>query len=313
MIIVTGGAGFIGSNLVHALCARGRRDVVVVDDLEQGDKFRNLRGAPIADYLDIADFEDRIQRQDPSLDRVQAVLHQGACADTTCSDGRYMMQRNYESSKRAFALCERLGVPLIYASSAAVYGGSDGFSEDPSCERPLNVYGYSKWLFDEWVRRRDPVAQVVGLRYFNVYGPREDHKARMASVAWHLHHQLLGTGQVRLFEGSDGYGDGGQRRDFVHVDDVVATILWFLDHPESSGIFNVGTGTAAPFNAIATAVLGFHGRGELRYIPFPDDLRGKYQSFTQADLSRLRATGCDVRFRGVDEGVRAYLAVLAAC
>ncbi len=312
MILVTGGAGFIGSNLVRGLNARGRDDILVVDDLEQGDKFRNLLGSRIADYIDHEDFLQVIQRDDALLQQIEAVLHQGACSDTTVRDGRYMMRRNYSYSKEMLALAQRLAVPLIYASSAAVYGGQQRFVEEPGCEGPLNVYGWSKLLFDQLVRRSKLDSQVVGLRYFNVYGPGEAHKGRMASVALHFHEQLLETGQVRLFEGSGGYSDGEQRRDFVHVDDIVAVNLWFLDHPETCGIFNVGTGCCASFNDVARAVIRFHGAGEIVYIPMPETLRGCYQSFTEADLSALRSQGgYEAPFLSVDEGVPAYLAALA--
>jgi len=314
MIVVTGGAGFIGSNLVRALNARGRDDILVVDDLEQGDKFRNLVGAKIADYVDHEDFLQVIGRDDALVQQIEAVMHQGACSDTTVRDGRYMMRRNYTYSKEMFGLAQRIGVPLIYASSAAVYGGQRRFVEALDCEAPLNVYGWSKLLFDNWVRRHRVLnGQVVGLRYFNVYGPGENHKGKMASVALHFHQQLLKTGQVRLFEGTDGYGDGEQRRDFVHVDDVVAVNLWFLDHSERSGIFNVGTGQCASFNDVARAVIRFHGAGEIVYMPMPDVLRGCYQSFTEADLTRLRSDGgYEASFKSIDDGIHAYLTSVMA-
>jgi ADP-L-glycero-D-manno-heptose 6-epimerase len=309
MIVVTGGAGFIGSNLVRALNARGQDDILVVDDLEQGDKFRSLVGAKIADYIDHEDFLKVIGRDDALVQQIEAVMHQGACSDTTVRDGRYMMRRNYTYSKEMFGLAQRLGVPLIYASSAAVYGGQRRFVEALDCEAPLNLYGWSKLLFDDWVRRHRVLnGQVVGLRYFNVYGPGENHKGKMASVALHFHQQLLKTDQVQLFEGTDGYGDGEQRRDFIHVDDVVAVNLWFLDHSERAGIFNVGTGQCASFNDVARAVIRFHGRGDIVYIPMPEILRGCYQSFTEADLTRLRTHGgYEAPFKSIDEGIHAYL------
>ena len=324
MIIVTGAAGFIGSNLVRALNARGERDIIAVDNLAHADKFTNLVDCEIADYLD----KDELLKQLPSLPRLRAILHQGACSNTMESDGRYMMRNNfrYSAALLDYALAEH--VPLVYASSAAVYGGSSRFSEDPDCERPLNVYGYSKLLFDQVVRRRlhQARSQVVGLRYFNVYGPRESHKARMASVAFHNFNQFVADGRVRLFRGWAGWGDGAQTRDFVHVDDVVATNLYFLDHPQVSGVFNCGTGRAQTFNEVASSVVGAMRalRGEpalslaqmveqglIEYIDFPDALKGKYQSFTQADLSRLRAAGCEVQFSTVQQGVTRYVNVLA--
>ncbi|KAB7627338.1 ADP-glyceromanno-heptose 6-epimerase [Alkalilimnicola sp. S0819] len=305
MIIVTGGAGFIGSNLVHALSARG--PVAAVDDLSDGTKFRNLVGSGVADYLDHQDFLERIER-DEDLG-ITALLHQGACSDTTEWDGRYMMRNNYEYTKALFHYCQRRQIPFLYASSASVYGAGPVYREDPAHEAPLNVYGYSKYLFDEYLRRHLHAlrAPVVGLRYFNVYGPREQHKGGMASVAFHFNSQIRETGRLRLFEGSDGYADGEQRRDFIHVDDVVAVNLWLLDHPEVSGIFNCGTGRSSAFNDVARAVIGWHGRGEIEYIPFPDKLKGRYQSFTEADLGALRAAGYPHAFRGVEQGVREYL------
>lgn len=305
MILVTGGAGFIGSNLIRGLNARGVTSILVVDNLEKGDKFRNLVGANIADYVDKEDFVGMCARHDAILGRIEAIFHQGACSDTTVHDGRYMMRNNFEASKRVLALAERLRVPLIYASSAAVYGGSSTFKEEPAHEAPLNVYGYSKLLFDAVVRRGTHVP-TVGLRYFNVYGPREAHKGLMASVAWHLHNQLLATGEVRLFGEYDGYPAGGQKRDFVHVDDVVAVNLHFLDHP-TTAIVNVGTGFARTFEDLATAVLAFHGRGKRTFVPFPEHLKGHYQSFTQADLTALRATGYNAPFLSLEDGVERYL------
>lgn len=314
MYVVTGGAGFIGSNLVRLLIEQGADPVVVVDDLSDGHKFRNVADLAIADYLDKDEFADRVV-SDPGFVRgMSAVLHQGACSTTTEWDGRYMMRNNYEYSKALLHACLGAQVPFIYASSAAVYGSTNTFSEDPANELPLNVYGYSKLLFDQYVRRLSPGRdqQVVGLRYFNVYGPREQHKGSMASVAWHFSRQLESDGEVRLFEGSGGYGDGEQERDFVYVDDVCNVNLWFLEHRDVSGVYNAGTGRAQTFNDVARAVIDWHGRGAIRYIPFPDHLKGAYQSYTQADLSRLRAAGCDVAFRDVAQGVRDYLDVIGA-
>ena len=310
MLIVTGGAGFIGSNIVRGLNARGREDIVVVDDLSDGRKFFNLVDCRIAEYWDKAELLERLEE---SEEAPEAVLHQGACAVTTEWDGRYMMAENYQYSVDLLTYCSEYDVPLIYASSAAIYGASKAFREDdPSLERPLNVYGYSKLLFDRFVRdnttRRSP--QVVGLRYFNVYGPGEAHKGAMASVVWHLSRQLAATGELRLFEGSHGYGDGEQRRDFIHVDDVVRVVLWFLDHPKLSGIFNVGTGKSATFNELARAVIGHYGRGSIRYIPFPAELESSYQSNTQAELEALRAAGYADAFMDVRAGVAKYLAAL---
>lgn len=307
MIIVTGGAGFIGSNLIRGLNERGEDDVLLVDDFTDGHKFANVVDCELADVLDRGDFLARI-RADQDFGAVRAVFHQGACSTTTEWNGRYMLDNNYEYSKAVLHWCQSGSVPLLYASSAAVYGGGRCFREAPECERPLNVYGYSKLLFDRYVRRRRPDrAQVAGLRYFNVYGPREQHKGTMASTVFHFDRQLRADGEVRLFAGSDGYGDGEQRRDFIHVEDAVAVNLWLLEHPSVSGIFNVGTGRSRSFNEVGQAVVGWHGRGEIRYVPFPDHLRGSYQSFTEADLGRLRAAGYTDEFLSVEEGVRRYL------
>ncbi|MFN0262293.1 ADP-glyceromanno-heptose 6-epimerase [Tepidamorphus sp. 3E244] len=312
MIIVTGGAGFIGSNIVRALNARGIGDILVVDDLTDGHKFENLADLDITDYMDKDAFRDLIRRDDAGLS-AEIVFHQGACSDTTEWNGRYMMDTNFEFSRDLLAWALRHGTQFIYASSAAVYGAETAFSETPGGEKPINVYGYSKALFDAHVRKRmqaGVTSQIVGLRYFNVYGPREQHKGSMASVAFHLDRQLAETDTVKLFEGSHGYADGGQLRDFVHVDDVAAVNLWFMDNPKVSGIFNCGTGRAQEFNDIANAVTGWHGRGAIEYVAFPEHLKGAYQAFTQADLTRLREAGCDVEFRPVEQGVRDYLDVL---
>ncbi len=325
-VIVTGAAGMIGSNLVHGLNAMGVDDVIAVDDLKDGAKYRNLLGAKLGDYFDQGEFYGRFERRE--LGRVDAVFHEGACSDTMEHDGRFMLENNYRCSKRLLDACQAQGTRLLYASSAAVYGDSPTFREEPGSERPLNVYGYSKLLFDNVVRRMLPIAasQVVGLRYFNVYGPRERHKGRMASVAFHHFNQYRESGAVKLFGEYGGYGPGEQVRDFVFVDDVVAVNLWFLNSPDKSGIVNVGTGRSQPFNDVAHAVVNACRalRGEppltleqqvaqrlVQYIPFPEALAGKYQCHTQADLTQLRATGCDVEFADVATGVRRYVDWLA--
>jgi ADP-L-glycero-D-manno-heptose 6-epimerase len=309
MIIVTGGAGFIGSNIVKALNNRGHREVLVVDDLTNGHQFQNMADCHLYDYLDKADFLQKIEAGYTFPSKIEAIFHQGACSTTTEWDGRYMLQNNYEYSKSLLNYCMRRNIPFIYASSAAVYGGNQVFKEDPQYELPLNVYGYSKLLFDQYVRRAltYTTSQIVGLRYFNVYGPREQHKGSMASVAFHLHNQMKKDGVVKLFEGCDGYGPGEQRRDFIYVQDVVDVNLWFWENSKVSGIYNVGTGRSQPFNDVARAVIDWHGRGELQYIPFPEHLKGHYQSFTEADISALRAAGYAGEFCTVEQGVKNYL------
>lgn len=315
MIVVTGGAGFIGSNLVAGLNERGRRDVAVVDDLRDGAKCRNLADLDFDDYFDLDEFEQRVLAGEDL--GVEAVFHQGACSDTTEWDGRYMMANNYRYSRRLLDYCAARGIPFIYASSASVYGAGPKFVEDRANERPLNMYAFSKFAFDRHVRARldgpsPPLGcQAAGLRYFNVYGPREGHKGKMASVARHFHAQLAADGECRLFEGSDGYGDGEQRRDFVHVDDCVAVNLWLWE-AGVSGIFNCGTGRSQTFNEVADAAIAWRGAGRKRYVPFPEELRGRYQSFTEADLDALRAAGYEGGFRPVEEGVPQYLDRLAA-
>ncbi len=318
MIVVTGGAGFIGSNLVSALNDSGNADVIVVDDLEHGDKFRNIEAMDIADYIDKPDFLSRLDQ----LRDVDVILHQGACSDTMELDGRYMLKNNYEYSINLLHYCQKKRIPFIYASSASVYGSGPNFKDDPKYEHALNVYAYSKLLFDRYVRRfmgaNSGHSQIVGLRYFNVYGPHEAHKGRMASVAHHFKNQYLNEGHVRLFEGTDGYANGEQRRDFVWVGDVIDVNQHFLANPQVSGIYNVGTGRAQTFNEMAVAVVNkCAGRDSslddlvtnqmIRYIPFPEALKGKYQSFTQADLDALRSTGFDKAFKTVEQGIDIFL------
>ena len=325
-IVVTGAAGFIGSNIIRGLNARGIDDIIAVDDLTEGDKFKNLADLQIADYVDADDFYDLFA--EGAFGDVEAVFHEGACRDTMEPDGKYMMDNNYTLSCELYQSCQDQGTRLLYASSAATYGGSDTFSESPEFEKPLNVYGYSKLLFDQRLRRElgqrfeNATTQVAGFRYFNVYGPREQHKGRMASVAFHQFNQFQADGKVKLFGEYGGYGPGGQMRDFVFIDDVVAVNLWFLDHPGQSGIFNLGTGKAQPFNDVAISVINTLRQrqneaplsleeavrgGLIDYIAFPPALVGKYQSYTQADLSTLRAAGCDHAFADVQAGVGAYM------
>ena len=320
--VVTGAAGFIGSNIVKGLNARGIGDIIAVDDLTHGDKFENLADCEIADYVDKDDFVEAVQ-QGKFADAVDAVLHEGAISDTTERDGRLMMRSNYEYSKALLHYCIEESVPFIYASSAAVYGSRTIFRESPEAEAPLNVYGYSKLLFDQYVRRStgEHSAQVVGLRYFNVYGDREQHKGRMSSVAHHFFNQYRANGSVQLFEGSGGYGDGEQRRDFVSVEDVVKINLFFLDTADVAGIYNAGTGAAQSFNDVAVATVNgcrsaagdsaltlreMQQQGIIQYVPFPPDLRGRYQSYTQADVSALRVAGYAEPFLTVEQGVRRY-------
>lgn len=311
MIIVTGGAGFIGSNLVKALNDKGLTDVLVVDDLTDGIKFRNLVDCQVIDYLDKDEFLQMLKQEKDFTEKIEVIFHQGACSETTEWDGRYMMENNYTYSKELLHYCLNHKIPFIYASSAAVYGTGENFKEVRENEAPVNVYGYSKYLFDEYVRRfvTKPESQVTGLRYFNVYGPREQHKGSMASVAWHLNQQIQANGKVKLFEGSGGYANGDQRRDFIHVDDVVKVNLWMLENG-ASGIVNVGTGVSRPFNDVAKAIVSWHGKGSIEYIEFPEHLKDSYQSYTEADITSLRQMGYKNDFLSVEDGVKQYLDVL---
>ena len=326
--IVTGAAGLIGSNIVKALNERGIKEIIAVDNLTRADKFRNLVDCDIADYLDKHEFLERLLSGYFDGD-VEAIFHEGACSDTMESDGRYMMENNYRYSLGLLDWCIDQEAQFLYASSAATYGASKDFREERLCESPLNVYGYSKFLFDQIVRQRLPDAssQIVGFRYFNVYGPRESHKGRMASVAFHHYNQFQAEQKVKLFEGCDGYANGEQKRDFVYVGDVAKVNLYFLDHPDKSGIFNLGTGRAQSFNELAVATVnscrGLRGeakpsleellaQGYIEYVPFPDALKGKYQSFTQADLTKLRKAGYEAPFASVEEGVEQYVRWLSA-
>jgi ADP-L-glycero-D-manno-heptose 6-epimerase len=302
MIVVTGGAGFIGSNIVKGLNDLGRKDILVVDDLTDGTKFSNLADLDIADYVDKDEFISTIVSGE-DLD-IEVIFHQGACSSTTEWDGKFMMENNYSYSKDLLHYCLDFNIPFLYASSAATYGGrSDNFIEDRTYEKPLNVYGYSKFLFDQYVREILPQSnsQICGFRYFNVYGPRENHKGSMASVAYHLNEQINKGERPKLFTGSDNF-----RRDFIYVGDVVDVNLWFWKN-NVSGIFNCGTGRAESFQAVADAVLNYHQKGEIDYIPFPDHLKGRYQSFTQADLTKFRKTGCPIEFKTVAQGTAEYM------
>jgi ADP-L-glycero-D-manno-heptose 6-epimerase len=321
--IVTGAAGFIGSNLVKALNERGENNIIAVDNFKKADKFKNLVDCEIADYLDKEDFLKKLQ--EGFFDGlVTAVLHQGACSDTMETDGRYMMENNYRYTLELLNYCQSEEIPFLYASSASVYGGGGVFKESREYESPLNVYAYSKFLFDQIVRRRfnKRSTQIVGLRYFNVYGAREQHKGRMASVAYHFFNQYRAEGKVKLFEGCDGYANGGQLRDFVSIEDVVKVNMYFLDNPNKSGIFNLGTGQAQSFNDVAVATINslrtaenkpalslaeLHQLGIISYIPFPDALKGKYQSYTQADIGALRSSGYAEALLTVEQGTARYV------
>ena len=302
MIVLTGGAGFIGSNLLNALNAKGVTDILVVD--RKGDNFRNLGDLRFSDFIEPLEFARAIERKSFSKN-VDAIFHQGACADTTCADGRYMIENNFAFSKLILEFALASKIPLVYASSAAVYGASRTFAPSRENERPLNLYGLSKLAFDNHVRivASKSESTVAGLRYFNVYGSRELHKGKMASMVYQLYRQLKKSGRARLFEGTDGYGDGEQRRDFVFVDDVARVNLALAEGPVCRGIFNVGTGQARTFNDVARTIAAKLGAGEIEYVPLPESLAGRYQSFTQADLSTLRGVGYSDHFAALEDGI----------
>jgi ADP-L-glycero-D-manno-heptose 6-epimerase len=317
VIIVTGGAGFIGSNLIHQLNHAGERDILLVDNFAPapnltGPKFLNLAGAEFADYMDKREFRAALKAGHFENAKIRGILHQGACSNTLEDDGRYMMDNNFTYSKELLHFALDRKTPFVYASTAAVYGASTDFAEIPRNERPLNIYGYSKLVFDNYVRRLLPEMKstVVGLRYFNVYGPREQHKGRMASVIHHFTRQLKDTGTIKMFEGSGGYADGEQRRDFVFVKDLGRINMFFAGLlPESPkkhihAVVNAGTGEARNFKAVAESLMKVHGPGKIEYIPFPGDLKNRYQHFTQADISGLRAAGYTAAFTPLEDGVQ---------
>ncbi|MFT5275191.1 MAG: ADP-L-glycero-D-manno-heptose 6-epimerase [Saprospiraceae bacterium] len=328
MIVVTGGAGFIGSNIVKGFNEQGRTDILVVDDLSEADKALNLSDCRFADYMDKGEFLDRCQRDKFSYS-IDAIFHEGACSDTMATDGQYVMENNFSYSKHLYEFCSRHKTQFIYASSASVYGAGSVFKEHPDNERPLNAYAFSKYVFDNYVRENPPIDfQAVGLRYFNVYGYREQHKGRMASVAYHFYNQFQENASVRLFKGVDGYANGEQLRDFISVEDVVSVNQYLLDHPEVKGFLNVGTGQCRSFNDVALATINacLKLRGEadevtldvaissnlISYIPMPEALLGKYQSYTQADIAALKDTGYNSSFYDVKEGVERYINKLAS-
>ena len=313
MIIVTGGAGFIGSNIVKGLNDRGREDILIVDDLTEMVKFKNIQGLKALDYMDKDDFATALANGKFDNVKIDVIFHEGACSDTMEYNGKYMMENNFEYTKNLMHFALKKKIQLIYASSASTYGsGKHGFSEKPACEEALNVYAFSKLFFDNYARRYfdNAESQLVGLRYFNVYGPQENHKGKMASMIFQMFNQWKAEGKVKLFEGFDGYGNGEQTRDFIYVKDVVKVNFFFWDHPELKGIYNCGTGHAHTFNTLAKGVLKYFGSGELEYVPFPEVLKGKYQSFTEADSSKLLAAGYDGGFTNIEEAIAEYCSLL---
>jgi ADP-L-glycero-D-manno-heptose 6-epimerase len=329
MYIVTGGAGFIGSNVVHELNAHGITDILIVDNFANARKFQNLHGARYVDFLDKREFRRALKEGALEVEKVEAILHQGACSNTLEDDGVYMMDNNFEYTKDVLRYATAVNAPLVFASTAAVYGlsGPGHFTPTLENERPLNIYGYSKLAFDHYFRNELALGRVpmtaVGLRYFNVYGPREQHKGRMASVMHHFMKQMREMGKVRLFGGTGGYADGEQRRDFVYVRDLARLNMFFAqigpyapaagEKPKQyQGVVNAGSGVASTFNEVADALMSVHGEVPIEYVPFPQDLEGRYQHFTQADLTGLRELGCDLEMTGLKAGVKETFATLDA-
>ncbi len=312
MILVTGAAGLIGSSLIKELNKRGIFDIIGVDNLKNGKKIKNLSDIFLVDYYDKSLFLQKIKSNALKEYRFEAIFHLGACSDTTEWDGAYLMQNNFEYSKSLFNWSRELDVPFIYASSASVYGlGNNGFEEKLECEKPLNAYAFSKFQFDNYIRSNtNSGSQVVGLRYFNVFGHREAHKGRMASVIHHFRQQILEYNEIRLFKGTNGVLDGEQKRDFVYVDDCIKLNLWAAFENKSSGIYNVGTGRSRTYNELAKIMLEYYGLShtQIKYIDFPESLSGSYQNFTQADLRNLEAVGFKLDFMPLEIGIPKYLA-----
>lgn len=311
MILITGGAGMIGSMIAWQLNQNGRDDLVIVDRQAHADQWQNLCHRRYAQYLDKAELLPWLE----SGVSVDAVIHMGAISATTERDWNQLLENNIRASQHLWNWCARHGVPFYYASSAATYGSGDQGYRDASIDglRPLNAYGYSKQFFDQWVLRqvaaKNAPPQWAGFKFFNVYGPNEYHKERMASVALHSYNQFRDAGTVKLFKSDrEGIADGMQRRDFVYVKDAAMVMSWFLDGERPSGIYNLGTGRARPFKDLATAVMASTGREpNITWIDMPDDLKGKYQYFTEADMTKLHAAGYARPFHTLEEGVRDYV------
>lgn len=314
MIIVTGGAGFIGSCIVRSLNDSGREDLVIVDHICEEDKWSNLKNKKYVEYIDRDDFLSRLPE---FKGKVSHIIHMGACSDTTETDFDFLYKNNFEYTKELWEFATEEGISFIYASSAATYGdGSRGFDDKEDIERlePLNGYGRSKHLFDLWAEKElrdgNPVPkQHVGLKFFNVYGPNEYHKGTMASVVLHTFNEVNATGKKGLFRSYKAeYKDGEQLRDFVYVKDVCKVVTYMMEHPDISGLFNVGTGKARSFNDLVTATFSAMGKEPvIEYIDMPESLRYKYQYYTQADIEKLRSVGYTEDFYSLEDGVKDYV------
>ncbi|MBH44518.1 MAG: ADP-glyceromanno-heptose 6-epimerase [Gammaproteobacteria bacterium] len=311
MIIVTGGSGFIGSNLISSLNNLGEENILVVEELNSNtEKFNNLDNLNYIDCVDNKKFLEDIKNNTKDYTKkIDLIFHLGACSKTTEQDRDYIMDTNFDYSKELLHYCANSGTNFIYASSASVYGSGTKFSEDPKNESFLNHYAESKYKFDQYYREyKDRIdTQVVGLRYFNVFGPRESHKKEMSSVIYHFYHQMKSNKIINLFEGSHGYTDGEQERDFIFVDDTIAIKLWFMNNKNISGIYNVGTGESNTFNNVANAVIENFDSGQIEYIDFPKNLEKQYQAYTKADISSLRNVGYEKKFFSLNESVKKYI------
>ena len=312
MIILTGGSGFIGSNILKRLNQDGYDDILIVDNLKNSDKYRNLVDTRFRDLISKDDFYSQMAAGKWDHEAIEAVLHQGACTDTMEYDGIYMMRTNYEASKALLHLCLEREIKLVYASTAAVYGHTANAVEVPEAEAPLNIYGFSKLAFDNYVRRvaTSKVSTVVGLRYFNVYGHGEQHKGRMSSMVYQFAKQIQDTGVARLFGAYGSYGDGESTRDFVSVTDLVNINMYFLHRDPVTAIVNAGSGVSSTWNQMAQAVIEALGMGTIEYIPFPDSLKAKYQFNTKADLTNLHALGYSKESTPLSTGVYDYISTL---
>ncbi len=312
MIIVTGGAGFIGSALIAALNKRQITDILVVDELGTDQKWKNLRNLSFADYVEKDDFLEMVI-EDKLDSSVKSVFHLGACSDTTETNASYLIKNNYEYSKLLAQWATADNIRFIYASSAATYGdGSAGFSDDQEKMenlRPLNMYGYSKHLFDIWARRTGLLKKIVGLKYFNVFGPNEYHKADMRSFCIKAFEQITSTGKVRLFKSyKPEYANGEQLRDFIYVKDAVDMTLFFYDNPQISGLFNIGTGKARTWNDLVKAVFAaMDKKPNIEYIEMPEQLRDQYQYYTCADITNLRKAGYNKETTPFEDAIKDYV------
>lgn len=309
-IVVTGGAGFIGSSIVRTLNDLGKTDIIIVDNISSTNKWMNLRNKKYLEYIHKSKFLEKIH----NIENIDVVIHMGAQSSTTEKNFDYLWENNFEYSKFLWDFCAKKNISFIYASSAATYGdGKDGFDDNVDIDRlsPLNAYGYSKHLFDLWVKHQANIfpRQYVGLKFFNVYGPNEYNKGSMASMVYHGYNQIKTDGEIRLFKSYKyDYPNGGQMRDFIYVKDICNVIMWFLKHKDVSGLFNIGTGNARSFEDLAKVIFNtLNMKTNIKYIDMPENIRNKYQYFTKAEIEKLKKVGCNIKFKDIEEGVQDYV------